>query len=406
MTRTLRLLHLKEMRKIAGFVLVALAFATGQADAAEDPVLVAFALDTSGSVGRDNLSRAQALALGVLGGLPEGSEVAVFSFDDQSRLVVPRTSSPDEIRQRIGALRVSGRFTALHDGLYDASRYLRESPAPRKAIVLITDGRDENSALNLEDGLRLAQETGIPVYAVGVGAAQERVLRRIAKLTGGEYVPLSRAKAASLAGRIAAPAPAAPIASGPGSPDVSPKGGSRAEPAAPPATRTSGSTRPARRGSLVWILLGVLVAAAAAALMVLRSRGAAPPPPAEDLSPTVIARMNITEEYLEKTITLREKPVLSVTRGPGTGESYDLRKDGATSIGRAKANDIVVDDVSVSSQHCRIRPENGHFVVHDLKSTNGTFVNERKVMNHTLAEGDVIRLGETSLQYRHETSRT
>ena len=75
------------------------------------------------------------------------------------------------------------------------------------------------------------------------------------------------------------------------------------------------------------------------------------------------------------------------------------------SIGRGKDNDIVLDDVSVSSQHCRVRPEEGGFALHDLKSTNGTFVNERRVTRHALAEGDVIKLGETYLQFRTSQKR-
>jgi pSer/pThr/pTyr-binding forkhead associated (FHA) protein len=74
-------------------------------------------------------------------------------------------------------------------------------------------------------------------------------------------------------------------------------------------------------------------------------------------------------------------------------------------VGRARANDIVLEDVAVSSQHCRIRLEQGHFVLHDLKSTNGTLVNDQKVSRHTLSEGDVIRIGETSLQFRLESLR-
>jgi hypothetical protein len=383
--------------------------------AAEPPSLVAFVIDTSGSVG-ENLGRAQGLALGVLGSLPAGSEVAVFTFDDQSRLAVPRTSNPAEVQDRIRSLRTAGRFTALHDALYDASRYLRDAPGSRKAIVLITDGRDENSALNLEDGLRLAQEAHIPVYAVGVGSSQERVLRRIAKLSGGEFMPLARARGRSLAALITAlpasgTAPPAPAADAGTS---SPRTPARDRPAEPtPSPRLPAPpVRGAVRAGLAWGALGLLVLVAGGSWLVLRSRGArerpqlGAPPPGEDPSPTVVTRMNITEEFLEKTVTLRDRPVLNITRGPGTGESFNLATDASTSIGRAKANDIVVNDVSVSSQHCRIRPENGHFVLHDLKSTNGTYVNERKVSRHTLSEGDVIRLGETSLQYRRETSRS
>jgi pSer/pThr/pTyr-binding forkhead associated (FHA) protein len=87
------------------------------------------------------------------------------------------------------------------------------------------------------------------------------------------------------------------------------------------------------------------------------------------------------------------------------GQVYELGAN-ATSIGRAKANEVVVNDVSVSSEHCRIRPEDGHFVLHDLKSTNGTFVNERRVTRHVLTEGDVVKIGETSLMFRTDLKRT
>jgi pSer/pThr/pTyr-binding forkhead associated (FHA) protein len=97
--------------------------------------------------------------------------------------------------------------------------------------------------------------------------------------------------------------------------------------------------------------------------------------------------------------------VLAVTRGPASGLTFDLSLESATSLGRAKVNDIVLGDVAVSSEHCRVRPEEGRFVVLDLKSTNGTFVNERRVSRHVLAEGDVIKVGESALEFRLEHRR-
>jgi len=124
-----------------------------------------------------------------------------------------------------------------------------------------------------------------------------------------------------------------------------------------------------------------------------------------DLSPTVVERLNTTEEYLEKTITLRERPVLTITHGPGAGELFELSRATAMSIGRARANDIVLKDVSISGQHCRIRPEEGGFVLHDLKSTNGTFVNDKRVSRHPLSDGDLVQVGETVMQFRTEHRR-
>ena len=369
--------------------------------------LVAVLLDSSGSVSARELDRARQLALDVLRSLPAGSEVAVFTFDDQSRLVLPRTSRADEVKRALAGARIGGRHTALYDALYDASRYLRESGAARPAILLITDGRDEQSTLNLEDGLRLAEEGRIPVFAVGVGQVEERGLRRIAKLTGGQYRAARDASGADLVSAMMAAAPAAARPAGaasspPGTtPRASPPAIARpAEPAQEPAPEGSQTLR------LVGITVAVLVLAAIGLGALRRRRGPRPQGAAPDLSSTVVSRVGgTTEEYLEKTVVLREKAVLAVTRGPLAGQVFDLSPASATSLGRSKANDLVLDDVSVSSQHCRIRPEDGAFTLLDLKSTNGTFVNERRVTTHKLAEGDVIRVGEVQLQFRTDQRR-
>jgi hypothetical protein len=362
--------------------------------------------------------------------------VAVVAFDDQSRVIVPRTAKAEDVRRRLGALKTRGRFTALHDALYDASKYLRDAPGTRKAIVLLTDGRDENSALNLDDGLRLAQEAHIPVYAVGVGRMEARVLRRIAKLTGGEFLALGRVRGSTIASRIAAQeetaapggasvatardGPAGPAAATP--PAVPP---TTAHPAPPSTAPAPAAETPSSLWLLAWIVGGLAVLAAVVVLLVGRSRAAAPPPvssgdadaePEPDLamdgsfaadehSPTVLARMNVTEEYLDKTVVLKEKHVLSVTRGPAAGQTVELSRTAATSIGRARANDLQIEDVSISSQHCRVRPENGNFVLHDLRSTNGTFVNEKRVARHVLHEGDIIKIGESQLVFKLDLTR-
>jgi hypothetical protein len=370
--------------------------------------LVAVLLDSSGSVSPRELDRARQLSLEVLRSLPPGSEVAVFTFDDQSRLVLPRTTRADEVKRALDGARTGGRHTALYDALYDASRYLRDSGADRTAILLITDGRDEQSTLNVEDGLRLAEEGRIPVFAVGVGQVEERGLRRIAKLTGGQYHGAREASGAQLVAAMMAAAPAARPA-GPSSPQPGTMPRAPAPTTAGPMGRPP---QPAAGGSgnlrLAAVIAALVVLAAIGLGLVRRRRGSPPPAAAApDLSSTVVSRVGgTTEEYLEKTVVLRSKAVLAVTRGPLAGQVFDLSPVSATSLGRSKANDLVLDDVSVSSQHCRIRPEDGAFVLLDLKSTNGTFVNERRVTSHKLAEGDVIRVGEMQLQFRTDQRRS
>src|SRR5687768_4873925 len=69
------------------------------------------------------------------------------------------------------------------------------------------------------------------------------------------------------------------------------------------------------------------------------------------------------------------------------------------SIGRLPDNMIVIDNPAVSGRHARVFREGNHYVVEDLKSTNGTFVNEKPIARHTLLEGDVVLVGKHSLVF-------
>jgi hypothetical protein len=370
---------------------------------------VALVIDTSGSLTRADLVRAHELATGMLAALPAGSEAAVFSFDDQSRLVLGRTSDADAVRTAVEGLHTQGSWTALYDALYDASRYLRDAPGARHAILLVTDGRDEKSALNLEDGLALAQQTRVPVYCVGLGRVEERVLRRVAKLTGGEYYPGLEADAATIAARVMEIAAA---------PEPPPTTLLSLSPAPPTPVPVLPQPEPERlRAPLVWAGAGILLLVLSGILArnaAVRSRRAAATDrggpslldtrqaaaATDDEPKTVLARMDLANERVPKTVLLRERPVLVVTKGARLGHKYPLSTASALSVGRARANDVVLDDEAVSGQHCRIRPDGGKWVVLDLGSTNGTRVNDRVVSSHTLVEGDVIRIGATSLEFR------
>jgi pSer/pThr/pTyr-binding forkhead associated (FHA) protein len=67
----------------------------------------------------------------------------------------------------------------------------------------------------------------------------------------------------------------------------------------------------------------------------------------------------------------------------------------ALSIGRTPEADIILDDEKVSRMHCEVRLWDGEYVVKDLKSRNGTFINEKRVDIATLHTGDVLRCGST-----------
>lgn len=79
---------------------------------------------------------------------------------------------------------------------------------------------------------------------------------------------------------------------------------------------------------------------------------------------------------------------------------FEIR-DGATSIGRSAASDIVLkSDDYASGSHAQLTHHGGLLYVEDLGSTNGTFVNGRKTVGATpLRHGDSVRVGSTTFRY-------
>jgi two-component system NtrC family sensor kinase len=93
-------------------------------------------------------------------------------------------------------------------------------------------------------------------------------------------------------------------------------------------------------------------------------------------------------------------PSLFVIQGFNKGARYDLTAhEGAVTIGREAGNLVRLDDNEVSRRHAEIRRVGEAFVVGDLKSSNGTYLNNRKVERAELSTGDQIQIGRTILVY-------
>ena len=71
-------------------------------------------------------------------------------------------------------------------------------------------------------------------------------------------------------------------------------------------------------------------------------------------------------------------------------------------IGRAEQSDIALSDPGVSRNHARVVREGDDFIVEDLRSTNGTEVNGQPVRRRRLANGDMLKLASSTLQFRRE----
>jgi diguanylate cyclase (GGDEF)-like protein len=88
------------------------------------------------------------------------------------------------------------------------------------------------------------------------------------------------------------------------------------------------------------------------------------------------------------------RAVLTVVSGPSMGRVFSVAEGGHTIIGRGREADVRVDDAGASRAHARVIASEGRYVVEDLGSTNGTFVDGRRVAGRSeLRSGDRIHVG-------------
>jgi hypothetical protein len=90
--------------------------------------------------------------------------------------------------------------------------------------------------------------------------------------------------------------------------------------------------------------------------------------------------------------------LVCISRGPHRGELFTLAPQ--TTLGTDPGCTVVLQDGYMSSRHCEIKAEAGFWVLRDLKSTNGTYVNDKRVEQHELVDSDFIKVGQVVLKFK------
>jgi len=110
---------------------------------------------------------------------------------------------------------------------------------------------------------------------------------------------------------------------------------------------------------------------------------------------------SIDLDAIEKTRVISDQSMLLI-REPGESQrSFLLRSDGAFAVGRdPRTNTLTMRDPALSAHHFKVVPDNGYYYRVDLDSTNGTYVNRRRVRAAKLASGDIIQAGQVELEFR------
>jgi len=405
---------------------------------AEGTRAVAVLFDVSRSIPPKQFQQAKESVRQMMEQAASGETVSIYAFGDTLRKIDPAD---------LAGLEAIESNTMMYDAVFDVARELAEQKADRKAIWIISDGIDTKSATVLEDAVAYANQNGISLYGVGVGKTNRKALERIAKLTGGKFIQEQQPDwAAELQTSVSSQAQV---------PGKEPSAEARPGPQVT-ATRPAGIaptlTRPAeqeKRFPYWWIGAFLLAGTLLGVILYVISRsfrderricptcgkrleayqticpdctgadtkqtrkprvddGTNPLQPGEEeeLIPVeLLEKKPMSEEDLSKTFVLILTPMLVVRKGKNLGQTFSLHRAFPVSMGRSRVNEIHLDDVTVSGQHCRIIPENEKHVLYDLGSTNGTYVNDKRVNKAILKEGDTIKVGETQFLFKIEQHR-
>jgi Ca-activated chloride channel homolog len=177
----------------------------------DSPATVGLLIDNSGSM-TNKLKDVVAAALAFIGASHPDDEMFIVNFNRRAWLALPAatpfTHDSSMLRATLTETRAEG-TTALYDAIDMALKHLKDGSKQRKALVVLSDGGDNASHIKLEDALRMAEQSSATIYSIGIYDPTQRdrnpgVLRRIAKVTGGEsYFPSSLAEMRTIWPRIA-----------------------------------------------------------------------------------------------------------------------------------------------------------------------------------------------------------
>lgn len=164
------------------------------------PLSVGVVFDCSGSMGRKLDKSRQAVAQFFKTANPE-DEFFLVQFSDSADLVQPFTRSLEEVQNRLTFTQSKGR-TALLDAIYLGLHEMKKAKNTRKALLVISDGGDNNSRYTEPEIKNLVKEADVQIYAIGIyepiaargrtpeEASGQGLLTEIAEQTGGRQYPV------------------------------------------------------------------------------------------------------------------------------------------------------------------------------------------------------------------------
>ena len=321
-------------------------------------------------------------------------KVGLAVFDRDMRVLAPIGADAGAMKSAVSNIKASGQATELYKNILAAIALLQKTEATRKGLIIMSDGKDEDRAYKHADVVTAAEAAGVVILGLGylerpTDSPYLQTLKRLADETYGQYFDATdQTVPAALEGK-----PFSFVDKGGritfdvgayrGVQEITVILGGATEGKSSELTasvdfpdKRSWDQRAMDFGKKFWkYLLAGLVVLIVVIVAVVRYRGR----PRPGVQPLV--------EYA------------SLDEMDGSGTRHALTKT-AVCIGRSVGNDIRLANDSISSHHAEIhRKREGDFYIVDLASSNGVFVNDKKVTQVELHDGDLIELGEVRLRF-------
>lgn len=375
-------------------------------------------------------------------------EVAIATFSTDAYLDLPLTTNYDQVRSTISWLGPLD-ATNIGAGLTVANGELaRADPQSSRFIILLSDGMTNEGLLPdeiISGPVREARDVGACIYTIGFGDQgdiDEDLLRRIARESAcGEYyyatdsyrlesvyVEIRHRALGNIVGNFSGYVgqgetdPAGQVTVEPGQDQLAATlnwRGSRLDLiVADPTGRHVDEGYPGASIFIdarpVYFIIenpkpGVWEVAVAGIdvpegmtdyNVILSTREGVIPPPTDNTGLILVVMVAMVGLVVGFVILTSRQPAAGVVvAGVEPARLVGFRR-GLLTIGRGSRNSMPLSDPKVSRNHAQIRRTPQGYMIHDLNTTNGTFVNEEKITSQILRDGDEIRVGDIRLQFR------
>ncbi|MDQ3687226.1 MAG: VWA domain-containing protein [Acidobacteriota bacterium] len=158
---------------------------------ADAPVSVGIVFDVSGSMSGDKIMRAREALARFIETSHDRDEYFLVDFNSRARLLLDKTRDSDAVLNKFTYVEPRGN-TALYDAAYLGIEKVMHGAHTKRAILLISDGEDNNSRYTFKELRRRLQESGVVVYFIGIGvnylprATGAETLKKLATVSGGK----------------------------------------------------------------------------------------------------------------------------------------------------------------------------------------------------------------------------